>query len=353
MRLQSWALGLPRHLRFDEINLSLAMTKLSSPLPATSMSGWMYAYMHAIAESAMFYLQAGSTNSGCGSTAQRQSQAVENIGVILEALGPRGRESPLGVSSLRPSKEIPADRGVVAVVLPLTVLANWQDQLRTSTPTTLDDRLTLWWTEITHSVGISRSNTTHTSRHLTSPTALTRTSPTARVPPPSSLGLYATSPPQPGLESAVSTSSSTTLPTPTYRILPPLPRPRASSSSVVYPSPRRHRHLPSISMSALGSEVGEKVELPPLEIFRYRPMSTFFDRTPEKGEDRDRCFQDGKDRPVSPFLNRDGGQPVKGEKEKEKEKEKGERNGHSLVGIAALVSAAEEKSREREVDVAE
>jgi hypothetical protein len=93
---QNWALNLPRHLRFDEINLSAAVAKLSSPLPDVALTGWMYAYMHAVAECGMFYLQAAIAQTpGAPFTAQRQSQAVDNIAVILDALGQRGREGPL------------------------------------------------------------------------------------------------------------------------------------------------------------------------------------------------------------------------------------------------------------------
>ena len=108
---QSWALGLPRHLRFDEPNLSVARTNLSSALPSTSVSGWMYAYMHALAECGMFYLQASGTNASASPswTAQRQSQAVENIVVILEALGARGRQSPLSTYSSSPGQKNIAD----------------------------------------------------------------------------------------------------------------------------------------------------------------------------------------------------------------------------------------------------
>ena len=79
------------------------MTKLASPLPATSSGGWLYAFMHAIAECGMFYLQSTiAPATGTRWTAQRQSQAVDNIAVILEALGERGRESPL--SEFDPSR---------------------------------------------------------------------------------------------------------------------------------------------------------------------------------------------------------------------------------------------------------
>lgn len=75
------------------------MAKLQSPLPFMAAEGWLYAYMHAVAECGMFYLQAAvALQPGSSWTAQRQSQAVENIAVILDALGERGRECPMSES---------------------------------------------------------------------------------------------------------------------------------------------------------------------------------------------------------------------------------------------------------------
>ena len=102
LTLQSWALSLPRHLRFDENTLTSSVNKLSSPLHTSSRSAWLFAYMHALAECGMFYLQATLATNGASWAAQRQSQAVDNIAVILEAVGVRGRESPL-------SKHSPSD----------------------------------------------------------------------------------------------------------------------------------------------------------------------------------------------------------------------------------------------------
>lgn len=96
--LKSWALDLPRHLRFDEVNLSLSMSKIKSPIPAVSFNGWAFAYMHAVAECGMFYLQ--SKHAGAPFAVQRQGQAVDNLTVMIDALGERGREGPLSKSSL-------------------------------------------------------------------------------------------------------------------------------------------------------------------------------------------------------------------------------------------------------------
>lgn len=93
--LQSWAHALPSSMRFDENTLTAAVAKLNSSQQTVSRSGWLFAYMHAMAECGMFYLQAALATIGAEYTAQRQSQAVDNIAVILEAIGARGRESPL------------------------------------------------------------------------------------------------------------------------------------------------------------------------------------------------------------------------------------------------------------------
>lgn len=91
--LKAWALDLPRHLRFDEINLSNSVAKLSSPIPDVAFNGWTFTFMHAVAECGMFYLQ--SKHTGAGVAVQRQGQAVDNLTVMIDALGERGREGPL------------------------------------------------------------------------------------------------------------------------------------------------------------------------------------------------------------------------------------------------------------------
>lgn len=77
------------------------MKKLESPLAPISGAGWMYAYMHTLAECGMFYLQVvAATSVGTVITAQRQAQAVDNLSVIVNTLGQRGRESPLSELSV-------------------------------------------------------------------------------------------------------------------------------------------------------------------------------------------------------------------------------------------------------------
>ena len=51
--------------------------------------------MHCIAESAMYHLQAALAPTGERWTAERQAQAVDNIMVILDAIGRKARSVPL------------------------------------------------------------------------------------------------------------------------------------------------------------------------------------------------------------------------------------------------------------------
>lgn len=53
--------------------------------------------MHAMAESSMFYLQTAAATSGEANlslTAMRQSQAVDNLTVILDSIGEQNRALP-------------------------------------------------------------------------------------------------------------------------------------------------------------------------------------------------------------------------------------------------------------------
>lgn len=91
--LKAWAMALPSHMHFNEPNLTMAVSKLSSSVAEIKASGWMYAYMHAVAECGMFYLQAAVASVSDGVfTARRQSQAIENLIVIMDAINQTGRE---------------------------------------------------------------------------------------------------------------------------------------------------------------------------------------------------------------------------------------------------------------------
>lgn len=96
--LKAWATELPRNLRFDEVNLPLMMPKIKSPVPVVAFSGWAFAYMHAVAECGMFYLQ--SKQGGSPTAFTRQGSAVENLSVLIDELGERGREGPLSESTI-------------------------------------------------------------------------------------------------------------------------------------------------------------------------------------------------------------------------------------------------------------
>ncbi|ORY28827.1 hypothetical protein BCR39DRAFT_187902 [Naematelia encephala] len=249
--LKSWAMTLPPHLRFGETTLNLAVSRLASPVASTVLAGWMYAYMHILAECGMFHLQA-SADRGAG---QRQSQVVDNLVVLLDALGEAGRANP-------------------QIQIPLSLITNW---LSSNQVPQLEVKVDTWWNELCLRWGIERlpiSPSTVIPLHHRS-----------------SLGLYhptntTQASPIPGPDSA-STSSTLTLPTPNMRYpypqLPPL-RPRAASTSVAItkrsPSPvSKYRHLPSMSaLTDPKDAVGTKIELPPLDLgSRYKPMGTFFE----------------------------------------------------------------------------
>ena len=88
-------MSLPTHLRFHEFTLSTAANLVNSPLPFVVRTGWFFAFMHCIAESGMYSLQSALVASGERWPADRQDQAVDNIVVIMDALGRKGRSAPL------------------------------------------------------------------------------------------------------------------------------------------------------------------------------------------------------------------------------------------------------------------
>lgn len=115
--------------------------------------------MHAIAECGMFYLQAAvAQQPGASWTAQRQGQAVDNIAVVLDAMGERGREGPLSEFKNSYYRIIAHDQ----VVFPIAVVSNWQDHVRSTSivPTSqqlqLDEHLAIWWAEARQQWGVER-----------------------------------------------------------------------------------------------------------------------------------------------------------------------------------------------------
>ncbi|KAK4685553.1 hypothetical protein P7C73_g4594, partial [Tremellales sp. Uapishka_1] len=265
--LKGWAASLPRDLRFDEVNLANAVARLHSPVTEISLSGYLYAYMHAVAECGMFYLQAtGSLRGGANASAARQSQAVDNLGVIIGALGERGREGPL-------------------VLFPLLVVTNWQDHIRSSSTSpspqqlALDENLNQWWFEIRRGWGLEREPVTERGFFYPTPsrTSISHSSPrlperAERQSGQSGLGLGL------NLYQLHPQSHSPTDRFQAPHALPPL-RPRAATISA--PSFPFYRNTPTVdrrspllthrrqlpSMSGPSSESNEKISLPPLNRF--------------------------------------------------------------------------------------
>lgn len=102
--LKAWALGLPMHLQFNEGNLSSAVEKISGRSSGGSNLGGErgsgFAALHTAAEVTMFFhIQTLRSAPGTDTKqkeflASRQSQAVENIAFVLNAIGSRGRRNP-------------------------------------------------------------------------------------------------------------------------------------------------------------------------------------------------------------------------------------------------------------------
>ncbi|ODN97268.1 hypothetical protein L198_03831 [Cryptococcus wingfieldii CBS 7118] len=338
--LKNWAMSLPRHMHFNESNLTHALGKLASQVPEAKTSGWMYAYMHAAAECGMFYLQAAvAPASDSVVTARRQSQAIENLIVIMDTIGLAGREGS-------------------CFVFPLFVISNWQDHLEKSEFLIRDvkhhlteERLNLWWAEKIREWGIDQHEVLQRGFYAL-PFPSTASSPSfhqTRMPSvetPSSLGLYQTSPR--GRASiysvtAISPSSSAVNSTPLFSgnprlSLPSLPpfRPRATSgaSTMSYHggrSPSPPHHLPYVNTSS--DRERDSVTLPPLSVglssFREPPSP----RHPLSQSISSRYLPKSH-----PYVRERSQSP----------RETG-RHGEGMSGIAALVSVAE---REREKEIA-
>ncbi|WVO15432.1 hypothetical protein L204_103090 [Cryptococcus depauperatus] len=237
-RLKQWAMALPKHLAFDQLNLSTAVRKINSRVGEVKVKGWMYAYMHAIAECGMFYLQAVTSTSDPRFTAKRQNQAVENLMVIMDAIGEAGREGCFFATS-------------------------WQEHLEKSNLQgdanhRQTERLNRWWAEMAQGWGVDRSDIMRRGFY-------------------SKRCYPSTTDASPGRIESI--ASPATTPSHNYRFnLPPL-RPRAASgaSLSIYPtrSPSPH-HLPSVSAWSDRRERDELVSLPSLSqsiSHRYLPHS--------------------------------------------------------------------------------
>ncbi|WWD21259.1 hypothetical protein CI109_105743 [Kwoniella shandongensis] len=366
--LKSWAMSLPSHLHFNEHNLATAVGMLNSPVVEIKATGWMYAYMHAVAECGMFYLQAVvAQQTEAGHTAQRQSQAVENLTVIMDTIGKAGREG-------------------CCFLFPLFVVSNWQEHLKMSNlvipspqQIIMEERLSIWWAEMKLEWGVEQYEMLQRGIYSLPNTQPTMPSPSLRVsqsslmepPPPSSLGLYQTSPARVSMDSAVSPTSTMSIATPNFNAyhhrfslpsLPPL-RPRAVSTSTAMsgsfppvglgmsmgssgksPSPPgsvRHRHLPSMSsLSDSGSQRDRERESHKQEPISLPPINS------------DYRFRDS---PSSPRHHPYARESVKGLRSPRmswggpstQEKSSGGGGQPQLLGIAALVSAAEKEREKR------
>ncbi|ORX39367.1 hypothetical protein BD324DRAFT_649443 [Kockovaella imperatae] len=177
--LKNWAMSLPPSLRFQEYTLATASSQLASPLDFVSRCGWLFGLMHCIAESGMYRLQGALGTLGEEWTAERQGQAADNIIVIMDAMGRKGRTVPL---------------------IPLFIVNEWHARTRN---VKLDHLMARWWREVKEDWDLD-------------PAVLARRFQRRldRSPGESTLGLYNTSPRDAAPESIMSSRSSTNLVTP-------------------------------------------------------------------------------------------------------------------------------------------
>jgi hypothetical protein len=136
----------------------MAVSRLSSSVPEISLSGFLYTYMHMIAECGMLYVQAAKAQvTGMEATSSATMlRTVENISILLEHLGTRGRESYLS--------ELPSFTSchmLNPVLYPLSILTEWYHSLQSGPgdfpaddASRLHGRLTKWWTEAKHQWGV-------------------------------------------------------------------------------------------------------------------------------------------------------------------------------------------------------
>ncbi len=382
--LKAWALSLPPSLRFDEPNLCLNIAKIHSPVSQTSLTGWLYTYMHAVAECGMFYLQAAATHIPPGLMAKRQGQAVENLAVILHSLGEKGREGPLSECIVRQVRSR-SDTTLPQVTFPILVVSNWQDHVRsaptppTAAQTILDDRIAQWWAEIYREWGFEREpvqdpgfyqvaridpaasepESNHASSSISSQSE-SRFSRHLDPIPSSSLGLYqSTSPILPqGPPETPHSASSLNLPTPSIsngvgssRYLPPI-RPRASSSTfpqfaagnIPKPSNEQQRHLPSLNTEHSHYNYdSHRMSLPSLSA-ELRSLSqsngTSSTERPGKSKLSPRRYDEDESRYSAGQSNHRPPSPRSGVRHPVEPPD-------GMTGIAALLSAVEETQREK------
>ncbi|GHJ83832.1 hypothetical protein NliqN6_0234 [Naganishia liquefaciens] len=150
--LRSWASCLPENLQFNDRNFVLNVKKLGSTIPSIATCGFCFALMHSIAESSQFYLQSIAAIAGDidhSITATRQSQAVDNMTVVIDTIGDVGRQSP---------------EAFVILDIVSTWAAHTAGTLPSGRPPSLatqrnEMRLEQWWADLSHSWGLRRQST--------------------------------------------------------------------------------------------------------------------------------------------------------------------------------------------------
>ncbi|KAG8782743.1 hypothetical protein FRC15_006442 [Serendipita sp. 397] len=94
--LRTWLELLPDHLRLTEDNLQAYLAQLDG---GAGSSAWCFLYMHALAESTVLALHEfadlGSEINSAASLATRQQKALDNLIMILNSMGHRGRTKPI------------------------------------------------------------------------------------------------------------------------------------------------------------------------------------------------------------------------------------------------------------------
>ncbi|KAJ9120112.1 hypothetical protein QFC22_003010 [Naganishia vaughanmartiniae] len=159
---QAWASCLPEHLQFNDRNFVLNVKKLGSAIPTTASCGFCFALMHSIAESSQFYLQSIAAIAGDIShsiTATRQSQAVDNMTVVIDTIGDVGRQSPEAFAIL----------DIVSTWAAHTAGTLPTGRLPSLTTQRNEMRLEQWWSDLGHTWGLRRQSTARQSHeHIVS-----------------------------------------------------------------------------------------------------------------------------------------------------------------------------------------
>ncbi|KAJ9103827.1 hypothetical protein QFC21_002289 [Naganishia friedmannii] len=160
--LRAWASCLPEHLQFNDRNFVLNVKKLGSAIPTTASCGFCFALMHSIAESSQFYLQSIAAIAGDIShsiTATRQSQAVDNMTVVIDTIGDIGRQSPEAFAIL----------DIVSTWAAHTAGTLPTGRLPSLTTQRNEMRLEQWWSDLGHTWGLRRQSSAYQSHENMGP----------------------------------------------------------------------------------------------------------------------------------------------------------------------------------------